>query len=116
MHELGIVSHVIKSIKTIGQEQELTKVNSVTLEVGEVSGVVFDYLESCWKWSVAKDDAGILTGSELKCETIPAVTVCEDCRRTYPTVKHGKTCPYCGGGNTFLVTGNELNIKEIEAI
>lgn len=30
------------------------------------------------------------------------------------TVAHGKTCPYCGGGNTFLIQGNEFNIKEIE--
>lgn len=29
-------------------------------------------------------------------------------------VGHGKTCPYCGGGNTFLIQGNEFNIKEIE--
>ena len=25
-----------------------------------------------------------------------------------------KNLPYCGGGNTFLIQGNEFNIKEIE--
>ena len=25
-------------------------------------------------------------------------------------------CPYCGSENTFLITGNEYNIKEIEAM
>ena len=24
------------------------------------------------------------------------------------------TCPYCGGGNTWLQQGNEMNIKQIE--
>jgi hydrogenase nickel incorporation protein HypA/HybF len=31
-------------------------------------------------------------------------------------MKYKKICPYCGSGNTFLVTGNEYNIKEIEAM
>jgi hydrogenase nickel incorporation protein HypA/HybF len=30
-------------------------------------------------------------------------------------MQYGKECPYCHSGNTFLVTGNQYNIKEIEA-
>ena len=35
--------------------------------------------------------------------------------KTYPTMEYKKICPHCGSENTFLVTGNEYNIKEIEA-
>ena len=38
----------------------------------------------------------------------------EDCEETYPTVQHGKICPYCGSEHTYLVQGNEHQIKEIE--
>ena len=48
-------------------------------------------------------------------ETILGITYCEDCQRTYETVKYGKICPYCQSQNTYLVQGNECNIKEIEA-
>ena len=48
-------------------------------------------------------------------EIIPAVTWCDDCKSTYPTVQYGKTCPHCGSGNTWLQQGNEINIKQIEA-
>ena len=48
-------------------------------------------------------------------EQIPAVTYCEQCKKTYETVKYGKTCPYCKSDQTYLVKGNEFNIKEIEA-
>ena len=41
MHELGIVFHVIKSVEKIGEENGLTNVASVTLELGEV------YCEGC---------------------------------------------------------------------
>ena len=52
---------------------------------------------------------------ELKIEKIKAVTYCQNCKQTYDTMIYKKICPYCGSGNTFLITGNEYNIKEIEA-
>ena len=55
-----------------------------------------------------------MNGCELKIEQIDAVTYCEDCKKEYPTVKYGKICPHCGSEHTFLLKGNEFNIKEIE--
>jgi hydrogenase nickel incorporation protein HypA/HybF len=51
----------------------------------------------------------------LKLETIPAVTYCSGCEKTYETIRYGKICPYCGSPETWLVQGNECVIKEIEA-
>lgn len=57
-------------------------------------------------WAAAKRP--LFTDCELEVETIPAVTFCEDCEKTYGTVAHGKTCPYCGGGNVkILLPGTE---------
>lgn len=113
MHELGIIFHIIKAIEEVGEENNLTAVQSVTLEVGEVSTVIPDYLKDCWRW--AADKTELLKGAELKVEIIGAVTICEDCGKTYPTVEFAKICPYCKSENTYLLTGNEVNIKEIEA-
>ncbi|MBQ9517302.1 MAG: hydrogenase maturation nickel metallochaperone HypA [Eubacterium sp.] len=113
MHELGIVFHVIKTIEEVAEEQNLTKVSSVTLEVGEVSTVIVDYLEDCWDWACKKSE--LMAGSKLKHEIIKGVTFCEDCGKTYETVKYAKICPYCQSENTYLIQGNEVQIKEIEA-
>jgi hydrogenase nickel incorporation protein HypA/HybF len=113
MHELGIVFHIIDSIEAVGKENKLDTVSKVTLEIGEVSGVVDTYLTDCWKW--ASDKSLLLKGSELFIEPIVAETICEDCDKTYPTLKFAKVCPYCNGNHTHLLTGNEINIKEIEA-
>lgn len=113
MHELGIVFHIIDSIEKVGKENRLTDVAVVTLEIGEVAGVIDSYLQDCWQWAAAK--SALLKNAKLCIEQIPAVTVCEDCHQTYSTVEYGKTCPYCNSTNTYLVTGNEFNIKEIEA-
>lgn len=112
MHELGIVFHIIRSVEQAAKENDLTDIASVTMEVGEVSTVIPSYLQDCWKWASEKSE--LLKGAKLLTETIPAVTFCEGCHKTYETVAYGRTCPYCGSGKTYLLRGNEVNIKEIE--
>ena len=94
MHELGIVFHTIRTIEEVAAEQGLTRVGSVTLELGEVSGAIPQELVSCWDWAVNRTE--LLRGAPLKIETLPAVTHCEGCGENYPTVRHGRTCPHCG--------------------
>ena len=99
MHEMGIILH-------------LAKIGSVTLKIGEVSGIMTDYFTECWDYFKRKHP--LLEESELKLETIPAVTFCSACERNYPTVQYGRECPYCHSGETWLIRGNECIIKEIE--
>ena len=114
MHELGIVFHVIRSVEKVAADNKLEKVSAVVLELGEVSGVVPEYLTDCWRW--AADKTELMRGSELRIETLPAVTHCDGCGRDYPTVEHGRTCPHCQSGETWLLTGNEVSIRELEAV
>ena len=111
MHELGIVFHMIDLLERVADENQVQKIASVTLELGEVSGVVPRELTSCWDWAVKK--TARMSGARLVLETIPAVTQCGDCRETYPTVPQGRICPYCGSEHTYLVRGDEFLIKEI---
>lgn len=113
MHELGIVFHVIGGVEGTAAENHLEKVSAVVLELGEVSGVIPRELTSCWDWAAARSE--LVSGAELKIETLPAVTRCGCCGRDYPTTAHGRTCPHCQSGDTWLLTGNEVNIREIEA-
>ena len=112
MHELGIIVHVMRTVEEVAEENGITEIRSVTCEVGEVSGVVPAYLTDCWRYARKKSE--LLKDSELMIEKIQGVTVCEDCGRTYPTVRYAKICPYCESGNTYLLEGNGFSIKEIE--
>lgn len=114
MHELGTIIYVIDTVEKLAVEHELKEVGSITLEVGEVSGIVPAYLEDFWLY--ARKRSQLLKDTDLKIETLKAVTFCENCENTYSTVDYGKTCPYCKSGSTYLLTGNEYNIKEIEAV
>lgn len=112
MHELGIVYHIIRDVENVARANGVSCVSSVTLLLGEVSGVVPDLLLDAWRW--AADKKPITQGAELIVEPVEAVTHCEACGRDYATVKHGKTCPHCGSGETYLLQGQEVMIKQIE--
>ena len=113
MHELGIVIHVIRTLEETAEENNIVRIGSVTLSVGEVSGVVEEQLRDCWDYFKTKKD--LVKDAVLKLETVPAVTFCTNCRKDYETLRYGKTCPYCDSPETYLVQGNEFFIKEIEA-
>ena len=48
MHELGIIVHVMRTVEEVAAENNLTEIRSVTCEIGEVSGVVPEYMADCW--------------------------------------------------------------------
>lgn len=115
MHELGIVFHIIRTVEDVAQRKPCCPHPAGNhCQLGEVSGVVESYLQDCWKWAAAKSE--ILPGAALTVEQIPAITLCEDCGQQYPTVPHGRTCPHCQSPHTHLLQGNEMMIKEVEAV
>ena len=78
MHELGIVFYIVKDVKQVAEENHVEHVSSVVMDIGEVSTVVPHLLTDCWRWAADKED--LLRGCEMKVNTIPAVTLCGDCR------------------------------------
>ncbi|MCQ2519911.1 MAG: hydrogenase maturation nickel metallochaperone HypA [Lachnospiraceae bacterium] len=111
MHELGVTFYVVRDVKKVAEENGIDRIDFVTLEIGEVSGVINEQLTDCWNWARKKEK--VTENTELIIENLEAVSFCECCQREFGTIDYGKTCPYCGGGNTYLLRGNEFNIKEI---
>ena len=83
----------------------------MTLEIGEVSGVIHDQLVDCWNWARKKE--AVTEHAKIYIEALEAITYCEDCKGQYRTIDYGKKCPYCHSEHTYLLKGNEFNIKEI---
>lgn len=113
MHEMSIIFNVARTLDEEAEKQNLKNISKVTLQIGEVSGIITDLFVDCWNYFKGRHE--VLKDSELILEEIPAVTYCNHCGKNYETVKYGKECPYCHSGETWLVQGNECIIKEIEA-
>ena len=54
MHELGVVFHIMDSLEEVAKENDVTQIQSVTIEFGEVSTVIPHYLTDCWEWAIKK--------------------------------------------------------------
>lgn len=114
MHELGIVMQVIDQVEQAAEENQVSKVLKLRMEVGEVSSVVPELFTDCFQW--AKKKSVHMQETELDLVILEAISFCQDCRQTYKTTAYARQCPHCGSGNTYLVTGNEINIKDMEVV
>lgn len=114
MHELGIVMQVLDQVEKVAEQNDVKKVTKLTLEVGEVSSVVPDLFKDCFEW--AKKRTERLKECLLDLVVLQAITYCRACDSTYSTTEYGKKCPSCGSEDTYLVTGNEIKIKDIEVV
>ena len=112
MHELGIVFHIIEKIEKIAKENNVKQVTKINLEIGEVSLVIPEYFLDVWKWAIKKST--YMKNCECNIIRIEAISYCEDCKTTYPTTKFGKECPNCHSPHTYLVSGQEVFIKDIK--
>ena len=98
---------MIDQLEDVAKEQHLAHIQKVTVDLGEVSGIVTDFFEDAWTWAANKNK--LTEGAELEVCTVPAVTVCNACGKTYGTVEHGHS------EDTELLRGRELEIRSIEA-
>ena len=54
MHEVGIISAMLKTIEGVMEEENLTKVEKIVLRVGELSCVLPHYMRECFPAAVYK--------------------------------------------------------------
>ena len=114
MHELGIVMNVLEQVDSAAAEYKAEKVMKVTMEVGEVSSIVPDLFTDAFNWAKKKTD--YLRDAELEMIIIEGRTYCQNCGETYKTTEYGKKCPHCGSYETYLLTGDQVIIKDIDAL
>lgn len=112
MHELGIVMHMIDQVERVAGENRVDQVSKINMEIGEVSSVVPGLFTDCFHW--AKKKTRHLREAQLELIILEGVSYCQDCKKTYKTTEFAKKCPHCGSERTYLITGNEINIRDIE--
>lgn len=112
MHELGLVFQMAKVVEeALSAEEDITAIDTVVMEIGEISSVVPHYFEACFP--AAADRCPLFEGAKLVIETIPAVARCRSCGKEFPVVENKGYCPDCGSFDKDLLSGREFNIKEV---
>ena len=112
MHELGIVAEVVRVVEGIAKKQNVTKVDTLVLQIGELSSVVPYYVEQCYPAAAC---GTMLEHTRLRIEILPGNGRCRACGRVYGLLANRRRCPDCGATNAEILGGREFMIKEIVA-
>lgn len=110
MHELGILTEVIKTVEKFAAENQIQKIQELVLQVGEISSVIPEYMEKIYPIAV---EGTSLEQTALRLEVLPANGECRDCQTVFHATVAGGVCPQCGSRNMKLVSGREFLVKEI---
>ncbi len=112
MHELGVVMEVVKAVEKVAAEQRLTEIETLVLQIGELSSMIPRYVEACFPVAA---DGTILENTKLVIEILPGNGLCKDCNKVFNLLQSKQLCPHCGGCRWELLGGREFYIKEIVA-
>lgn len=112
MHELGVVIEVVKTVENFAKQNELTKIETLVLQIGELSSMIPKYIEACYPAAV---DGTLLQDTKLEIEILPGNAICKRCNKVFNVIMNNSKCPTCGGKDSELLGGKEFMIKEIVA-
>ncbi len=112
VHELGIIIEVVKVVEDYALKNNVTGIDTLVLQIGEISSVIPKYVEECYPIAV---EGTLLENTKLKIEIIPANAMCYDCGTVFNVVENEKNCPKCKSTLWRLLSGKEFIIKEIVA-
>ncbi|MEA4895561.1 MAG: hydrogenase maturation nickel metallochaperone HypA [Oscillospiraceae bacterium] len=112
MHELSVCFEVVRTLEELVAENGLNEVQSVTLEIGELSSMIPKYMEECFPAAV---DGTRFEHTRLEIEVISGLGRCNRCSRLYQLLPAEGICPECGAKDFAVISGTEFNIKEILA-
>jgi hydrogenase nickel incorporation protein HypA/HybF len=87
-------------------------VTSVHLRIGDLSGVEISSLSFCFE--AIRGEKERTRAAELVIDRVPVKVRCGPCEETYAGDGPLLRCPACGGLETELLEGDEMNVVEIE--
>ena len=106
MHELAIVEGVVDQVTTRLPE---TRIRSVRLEIGALSGVVPDALRFCFDLAT---EGTTMEGASLEITEMPGRCRCRSCGGEFSPDGLILLCP-CGGADVEVLSGQELKIASV---
>ena len=89
MHEIGVVRQVLKTVENFAEENGLEKIDTIVLEIGDLSLVIPKYVEDIYNV--------IIKGTPFE----------------FTKLKIEGYCPRCGRRNADVISGRDFLVKEV---
>ncbi|MFX0099571.1 MAG: hydrogenase maturation nickel metallochaperone HypA [Candidatus Hodarchaeota archaeon] len=129
MHEFSFASHIAEVIMKSVEKNNVDKVLEVTVEIGEFTMIIPQYLSHCY--DIVKKNFSPLEDSEMDIVQVPGKVKCLECGEiteitfkkeekedTGPSIALSNpgffTCSKCESTNTRIVGGKEALVKSMK--
>lgn len=113
MHEMSLCEGMRGVIEDQVKRHSLTRIARVRLEIGRFACVEKEALAFAFD---AVMRGGPAEGAELVMLDLPGKAMCFDCGHEVEIEDRLAPCPDCGGGSLMPRGGDEMRIKDLEAI
>ncbi|MBN2628833.1 MAG: hydrogenase maturation nickel metallochaperone HypA [Spirochaetales bacterium] len=110
MHELSIVLEIVKNVENIARRNGVSKIDTLVLQIGELSSTIPRYVEACYPMAV---EGSLLADTKLEIEVMPGNAFCRGCGDVFNLRENDGICPGCGEEDFDVISGREFFIKEI---
>ncbi|GKU25908.1 hydrogenase maturation nickel metallochaperone HypA [Clostridium folliculivorans] len=111
MHEISIIQEVMNITQKTAAENNMKRVDKITLKIGELSGVMIDPL--VFAFSIIRQGT-LAETSKLEVIKVDARAKCDTCNTIFKIDYSNKLCPACNKFSNNIISGYELNIETIE--
>ena len=111
MHELSIAEEIISIVRLYTSAETNSNVKAVRIKIGRLSNILPESLLFCFNASIEGTE---LEGTKLEMKFIPLTILCSGCGKTSKQEDYIFACPLCGSSDIKVLSGDELQIEEIE--
>ena len=112
MHEISLVQQMFRNLENYLGDDQLAHLTGIRLAVGQLSNVEPSHLESAFQAVIL--DSGKYTNVHLDLEVTPLMICCDSCGELSPVRHLQFRCGVCGASTTHVVSGFELEIRQLE--
>lgn len=111
MHEMSLVDGVRQLIEAAALREGFTRVRSVRVEIGQLSGVERSAFEFCF--DLAMQDS-LAAGARLDIVATPGRGRCLQCGREGALAAVHDPCEHCGTYSVEVVGGTAMRVIDLE--
>ena len=111
MHEIGILYKMMDHAEAVARENNVSKIERIAVEVGDLSGVLPAFLEKYYP--IVIEGREILKDSGLLIQMVPGQALCDECQTLYNVMKNEGKCPRCSSRSKSILGGRDFVVKSI---
>lgn len=110
MHEVSMMQNTLDIAIAQARQNGATKIERLTMNIGELSGVIPEALEFAFEVLIR---GTIAENAQLEIKTIPVVCYCQECDRHFQPNNYIYECPECQRISTNIIHGRELELVSL---